>query len=257
MRRKRRIRARVKRFASTQYTLDEKEKERRENQIMLMVLSLFLLASGALTILLANQTESVVRRFSSPAIQSVSALKGAANGKSVILRGRIDPQAPMRTWGLAIYDREHRDHAPPVWGRFGGRQSPMRTWGRSGGFHPPFTLLTGGGRVSILGGRYAIERPTTERGSGDNRVVGFVPDDEVLVIGDTAKGGVAAGKVYGGKYADFQKSLDDERAFVPGARIIGYVLTGVGIVLLALWVKKNDRPRLWFLSHFKFAGFAP
>jgi hypothetical protein len=257
MRRKRRFRLRGKGLGPTQNALDEKEKERRENQIILMVFSLFLLASGALTLLLANQTESVVRRFSSPAIQSVSALKGAANGKAVVLRGRIDPQAPVRTWGLAIYDREHRDHAPPVWGRFGGRQSPVRTWGRSGGFHPPFTLLTGGGRVSIVGGGYAIERPTTERGLGDNRVVGFVPDDEVLVIGDTAKGGVAAGRVFGGKWADFQKSLDDERAFVPGARAIGYVLTGVGIVLLALWVRKSDRPRLWLLRHFKFAGFAP
>jgi hypothetical protein len=201
-----------------------------------MFLSLLLLATGGLTLLVAKQTQTVVRRFSSPAIQSASALQGAAHGQAVILRGRIDPQTSVSDWGLAIYDREHRDAPPPLWGRFGGHQSPARTWGRRGGFHPPFTLVTDGGRVPIINGHYVIEHPTSERVLGQDRHVGFRPEDEVLVIGESKEGGVAAGKVFGGTRGEFRKTLEEQQALIPAERVLGCLLMGLGAVLLALWV---------------------
>jgi hypothetical protein len=120
-----------------------------------MFFSLLLLAAGGLTLLVARETEAVVRRFSGPVIQSASDLSGAEHGRAVILSGRIEPQTPILYWGLAIYDHEHLDASPPVSGRFGAQRTSRR-WVRRGGFHPTFTLATGGRRVSIINRRYRI-----------------------------------------------------------------------------------------------------
>lgn len=244
MKRIRRLRTRGRGSVPTSRETKENGKERNSNQAILMFLSLLLLGTGGLALLVAKHTSLIVRRFSSPVIRSATALQGAEHGQAVILRGRIDPQASVSGWGLTIYDREHLDAPPPIWGRFGGRQSPARTWGRRGGSHPPFTLVTDGGRVPIINGHYVIEHPTSERVWGQDRHVGFLPEDEVLVIGESKEGGVAAGIVFGGTRKEFRKTLEEQQALIPAERVLGCVLTGLGAVLLASWVTLRIEGRL-------------
>jgi hypothetical protein len=58
--------------------------------------------------------------------------------------------------------------------------------------------------------------------------------DEVLVIGTAAKGGVSAGQVFGGTREEFSKSLDDPRVLIPAEHLLGGLLMGVGLMMLAL-----------------------
>jgi hypothetical protein len=208
-----------------------------------MFLSLSLIAIGGLSLLLARQNKAVVRRFSSPAIQSASALRGAARGQAVILGGRIDPATPVAYRGLVMYEREQQDPPPPVSTRYGSHQSREWTWGRTGGFHPPFTLVTGGERVPIINRRYTIEGPAWELESGRTRHVGFKPDDRVIVVGESQGGGVAASKVFGGKRAEFQKNLDEQEALIPVERVVGGLLSGIGLLLLARCVASRIENR--------------
>jgi hypothetical protein len=200
-----------------------------------MVSSLLLLAAGGLAFLVTRETETVVRRFSGPVIESAADLSGAEPGRAVILGGRIEPQTPVPDWRPAIYDHEHRDALGLVWGRYAGRPA-ARTWVRRRGFHPSFTLLTGGRRVAIINHQYAVERPRSWQESDDDRYFGFQPYDEVLVIGEIAEGGVAARKVFGGTREEFRTDLEAQRARIPSQRALCYVATGVGVVLLASWV---------------------
>ncbi len=235
MKRKRRLLRHGRGLTRARGDVDTNGEDSRANPAIWIFLSLALIAMGGFSLLLEKQTESVVRRFSSPAIQSASALRGAPRGQAVVLSGRIDPQTPISGWGLAIYDREHLDPPPVLWGRFGGRQSGPRTWGRRGGVHPEFTLVTDEGRVAILNRHYAIERPIWERGSGQDRHVGFKPEDEVLVIGKSEEGGVVAGKVFGGSRGQFRETLEHQQDLVPAERVLGRLLCGLGLVL-ACWV---------------------
>src|SRR5262249_39246832 len=77
---------------------------RRAGHPVLMVFSILLPAAGGLTLRVAGENETLVRRFSNPAIQSASGLVGAPRGQAVILRGWIDPRSPASDWGLATYD---------------------------------------------------------------------------------------------------------------------------------------------------------
>jgi hypothetical protein len=61
--------------------------------------------------------------------------------------------------------------------------------------------VTDGERVSIISRHYTIEHPSAEREFGSVRYVGFCPGDRVLVIGKSAKGGVAAGRNFEGTRA--------------------------------------------------------
>jgi hypothetical protein len=148
-----------------------------------MFFSLVLFASGGLSLWLAQESDAVVRRFLSPPIQSASALPRAEQGQAVLLLGRIEPQTSDLEWGFAIFDREHLSPGPVAWNRFGGR-SYAQTWVPQGRHHPPFTLLTSEGRVPIVNGGYAIERPRSTQEIAPDRYAGFLPGDEVVVIGE-------------------------------------------------------------------------
>jgi hypothetical protein len=194
-----------------------------------MFFSLLLLGSGGLTLWVAQETDAMVRRFHSPAIQSASALRGAEQGQPVVLRGRIVAETSDLNWGFAIFDREHLNPGPVLWGRFGGRHGPS-TWRPSGSHHPPFTLVTGEDRVPILNGHYAIEQPKSVRDFGQDRYVGFVPEDEVLVIGEFKKGGVVAHRVFGGTREEYRKTLlMNQRVLIPVERVLGCLLMGLSL----------------------------
>ena len=80
--------------------------------------------------------------------------------------------------------------------------------------------MTSVDRVPIINGHYAIERPGSNRQLGPDRYVGFSPGDEVLVIGETKKGGVTAHKVFGGTPEEFRKTLlMDQRFLIPAERV--------------------------------------
>jgi hypothetical protein len=208
-----------------------------------MFFSLLLLVAGGLAFLVAREAEAVARRFSGPVIQSAADLSGAEHGRAVMLGGRIEPQNAVQDGRPAIYDHEHLDPPGGGWGRSGGQRAP-RTWVRKRGFHPSFTLLTGGQRVSIVNHQYAVEQPTSRQESDEDRYLGFQPYDKVLVIGEIAEGGIAARKVFGGTRQEFRKSLEEQRALIPSQRALGYALTGVGVVLLAVWVVFRIERRL-------------
>ena len=46
-------------------------------------------------------------------------------------------------------------------------------------------------------------------------------EDEVLVIGESKEGGVAAGKVFGGTRGEFRKTLEEQQALIPAERVLG------------------------------------
>jgi hypothetical protein len=246
--RNRRFRRLNRRSAPSQRRVEREGKgeERRANHAIRMFFSLLLLGSGGLTLWVAQETDAMVRRFLNPAIESASALRGAEQGQSVILRGRIDPKTSDLHWGLAIFDHEHLDPPPLKPDRLGGRDGPgPSTWGRRGGHHPPFTLVTSGERVPIINGHYAIERPRSQRQTGQDRYVGFLPDDEVLVIGEIEKGGVHAHRVFGGTPEDLRETLlMNQRIVVPLERILGCLLMGLSLVLVAPWVRSRIRGRV-------------
>ena len=239
MRPKRRSRRHSKGSNPPYREVDREGDGRREKQVILMSVSLVLLTLGGLSLLMANQTASVVRRFSNRAIQSASDLRGAARGRAVVLRGQIDQQTLASYWGLALYYCEQFD-APPQTNRFGGRSLSPR-WVRCESFRPPFILVTNGERVPIINGHYAIEQPSAVRELGRFRCAGFRPGDEVLVIGNTAKGGISAGKVFGGTRAEFWKTLEEQRALIVVERRMGLLLMGLGLLLLALWAAPRIR----------------
>jgi hypothetical protein len=240
---KRRLRTRGRGSAPPSGEAAGKAKGHRVHHPFLMFFSLLLLAAGGLAFLVAREAEAVVRRFSGPAIQSAADLSGAEHGRAVILGGRIEPQNPVPDWRPAIYDHEHLDPPGIGGGRYGG-QTAARTWVRRRGFHPSFTLLTGGRRVSIINHQYAVEHPTSRQESDEDRYFGFQPYDKVLVIGEIAEGGVAARKVFGGTRQEFRKGLEEQRVLIPSERALGYALTSVGAVLLALWVAFRVERRL-------------
>jgi hypothetical protein len=215
-------------------TIDETDKRRQENRIILIFCSVCLLTLGGFVLLISQETAAVVRRYSAPAVESASALHRAARGQTVLLTGRIDPQTPPSYQGFAMYEREHRDPPPPVWNRYGGRLAGEWHWGRAGGFHPAFTLVTSEGPVHIINRGYALEHPKCTYEVGDTRYSGFGPDDIVLVIGESAEGGVAATKVFGGKRSEFQKTLDDQQSLIPAELVVGGVLSGLGALLLVV-----------------------
>ena len=105
MRRKRRLRIRGRGFSPP----SGEGQGRRVHHPFLTVSSLLLLAAGGLAFLVTRETETVVRRFSGPVIESAADLSGAEHGRAVILGGRIEPQTPVPDWRPAIYDHEHRD----------------------------------------------------------------------------------------------------------------------------------------------------
>lgn len=209
-----------------------KGEKRRANHAIRMFFSLLLLGSGGFALWVAQETNAMVRRFLSPAIESASALRGAEQGQSVVLEGRIVAEASDVNWGFAIFDREHLNPGPILWGRFGGRRGPS-SWGPSGSHHPPFTLVTGKERVLVLNRHYTIEQPRSVRDFGQDRYVGFMPQDKVLVIGEFKKGGVVADRVFGGTPEEFRKTLSmNQRVLIPVERVLGCVLMSFGLLVL-------------------------
>src|SRR5262249_50636678 len=68
--------------------------------------------------------------------------------------------------------------------------------------------------------------------------------DQVLVIGTSAEGGVAAAKVFGGTRAEYRTALQEQRALIAPERVLGRVMMGLGLLLLVLWVALRNRRRL-------------
>ena len=241
MRAKRRSRIHHRRSTPSHFGVEGKVKvkDRRLDPAIRMFFSLVLLASGALILGLAQESDAVVRRFLGPAIQSPSALPGAEQGQAVLLRGRIEPQTSDLEWGFAVFDREHL--TPGIlWNRYGAR--PTSTWLRQRGHHPPFTLVTSEGRISIVNGGYAIERPRSRQQITPERYAGFKPEDEVLVAGAIDKGGVIADRVFGGTPDEFRKTLlMRQRVLIPAGRVLGCLLVVPGLVLVAPWVRSRIR----------------
>jgi hypothetical protein len=205
---------------------------RRDHQVILMGLALILLALGGLVLVLAKETERVVRRFSGPAIESASDLRRAVDDQPVILQGRIDPRTPTRAWDFAIYVPERLETTKRS-SRYADSNGPS-VWVRTQPAHrPPFVLATNEGPIPIINGHYAIERPSTGHELGRFRCSGFRPGDDVLVIGKSAHGGVAAGTVFGGTREEFQKGL--QGILIRPGRIFGGLSMGLGVLVMAVW----------------------
>ena len=98
MRRKRRLRRDSRNSARPHGEVDPAARGRREVRAILVILALVLIGLGGFVLLLANHTETVVRRFSGPVIDSASDLRRAVDGQPVVLRGRIDPRTPTAAW---------------------------------------------------------------------------------------------------------------------------------------------------------------
>ncbi len=247
LKRKRRSRKCDRRSDHSQRSVDEKGlgKERRANHALRVLFSLALFACGGLSLWLAHESDAVVRRFLRPAIRSASALAGAKPGQPVVLPGRIDRRTSKLEWGFAIFDREHFSNGPPAYNRYGGRVNAP-TWVPQGRHHPPFTLVTGEGRVPITNGGYAIERARSREEIAPDRYAGFRPGDEVLVIGEIDQHGVVAQKIFGGTPDEFQKTLLIKQRFViPAGCVLGCVLMILGLLLAAPYVRTKLREHRW------------
>jgi hypothetical protein len=220
----------------------------RANHALQVLFSLVLFACGALSLWLAHESATMVRRFLSPAIRSAAALAGAKPGQTILLPGRIDRQTSDLEWGLAIFDRERRSVGPPTCNRYGGRIF-AQTWVSQGRHRPPFSLVTAEGRVPIINGGYAIERAGPWQEIGSDRYAGFWPGDEVLVVGEIDQGGVAAHKVFGGTPDEFRKTLlMKQRILIPAGRVFGSLLMVLGLVLVAPYVQARMRERHWIVG---------
>jgi hypothetical protein len=244
LKRERRVRRRGKSSNGSYREVDVKAGQRRDSQMILMGLAIGLALEGGLWLLSSIQQAARVRRLSNSAILSASALRESAPGQAVILRGAIDPQTANSAWGLVIYDRERYENTVRPAGRLGSVVGPSR-WMPSGPSHrPPFTLVTNEGRIPIKGGHYVIERPTDQRELGRQRYSGFRSGDQVLVVGTSAKGGIAAAEVFGGTRAQFRRTLEEQRDLSVTGRRIGFLLIGLGVMLLPPWALLEIRWRL-------------
>jgi hypothetical protein len=99
--------------------------------------------------------------------------------------------------------------------------------------------VTTEGRVHIINGHYAIERPRS-RNLGDLQYAGFSPGDEVLVVGEIDRGGVTAHMVFGGTTEEFRKTLlRNQRVLIPAERALGCLLVALALVVVAPWVRSR------------------
>ncbi len=219
-------------------------KGRRADHGRRALFSLVLFACGGLSLRMAQASDAVVRRFLGPTIRSAAALQQAELGQPVLLPGRIGWQTWDLERGFAICDREHLGPGTPVYRRIGAPgRAPL--WVPQGRHHPPFTLVTGEARVPIINGGYAIERARSRSEIGSDRYAGFMPGDEVLVIGEIDPGGVAALKVFGGTPDEFRKTLLlKQRILIPAGRVLGCLFVVLGLVLAAPWVRTRMRAPL-------------
>jgi hypothetical protein len=105
--------------------------------------------------------------------------------------------------------------------------------------------VTSEGRVPIINGHYAIERPRSTTANPDvdrEEYVGFSPGDEVLVVGEINRGGVTAHTVFGGTTEEFRKVLSlKQRVLIPAERVLGCLLIALALVLVAPWVGSRIR----------------
>ncbi len=185
--------------------------------VTLVLLALFALANAGTS----NGADESLGLYAP--IHTAARLRSVAPGALVAVEGRISASAPTNDRRLALYLRRE---GSPLYGVF---------WKTLEHSSPPFVLDTPDGQLRIANGDYSLESGRTVE---PDNYYGFMPGDEVTVLGQVVRGDDApalkAAKVVGGAWTDYAWRQRLSRWGVAAVLVLAFGLTNLVVVLVSL-----------------------
>jgi hypothetical protein len=189
---------------------------------------------GAAWLWVGSSEQATARRVADAPPYSAAMVREAGEGATIVIAGRIAPDARVLEHGLAMYVRE--TYVSRTTTDSDGRRRSSKEWEESGSRRPSFALHASDGPVQVVG-EYAMRSPTVDEpgGSalGDVRFEGFRPGDAATVVGTRTVEGVAAEMVFGGTIDELLLALRETGAW---GRKWGGITLGLGALLVLPWL---------------------
>ncbi len=224
--------------------------------IVLAVIGLIFVLLGIFAGLIqAKRTLDEAGSISTLPVFDRQTLESARTGTEVIFTGILDDNsADADVGGLIIYIEE-------IWAvRYNdseGSEGWEGSWNRLNTFLPNTGVTLNGGKVMLTKGqnvvidqtlhefKLAVPRDGREVDGikeGSIRHRGYKAGDEITVVGEKEEFAVAAGRIFGGNRAAFERHLSNQ---VSGLRITGVAMGLAGLALIiAAFILAYRRPQV-------------
>lgn len=193
--------------------------------ILLGIGAVFLTAGALVSTLFINAIDANAARIAVIEQVDGAALRGATLGREVLLEGHISSDQPIVLRDFVAYIREERERS----------QKEPKPWRTREIVAPPLHIETSTGAVQVVNEGYVLapisgqSDPRTSR--IETRYRGIRPGEEVLVVGKTAPGGVAAEFVSVGTRESYLQSRALSSTL---ARWLGRLFLVLGTLMMAV-----------------------